>query len=206
VRSRTTLALTALSSALVTALSAGTASAAERDGARFRYGAAMEVGGLFAPGVVDLGFIGVQGQLGVQLSHLVGIYAAPNIDLVRGSRQRGVQIGGALLIDFTLAHVLTIGVGPDLAGFTALGGGAMSGGVLYGARLHLAINPLVGIARDGIRRRALTIGLDLRLATGGAAAVLSTGEPAGGGVLASRRAAAGELMAAPTLTIGYQAF
>lgn len=199
---QTTLALTALSAAFVTALAAGPASAQEvrdqwdrGDRARLRYGAALEGGGLIAPGVVDLGFIGVQGQLGVQLDNVIGIYAAPHIDLVRGHRERGVQIGGAMLVDFTLAHVFTVGVGPDVAAFVALGRGELSGGILYGARLHLAVNPLVEIARDGARRRALTLGFDLRLVSGGAAGALST-----------RRAAADELVASPTFTIGYQAF
>jgi hypothetical protein len=199
VRSRTTVGLMALSAAFVTALSAGTAFAEvrvrDRDASRLRYGVALEGGGLVAPGVVDLGFAGIQGQLGVQLDHLIGVYAAPHIDMVSGARALGIQVGSALLIDFTLAHVFTVGVGPDIAGFVALGGGEAAGGLLYGARLHLAVNPLVSIAADGIRRRALTIGLDLRLATGGSAGVLST-----------RRAGVGELVAAPMLTIGYQAF
>lgn len=205
-RARATLTLTALSVAIVTALSAGTASAQtrystrvqyrEKDEARIRYGVALEGGGLFAPGVVDLGFVGVQGQLGVQVDNLLGFYVAPNIDMVSGSRQeRGVQLGGAALVDFTLGHVFTVGVGPDIQGFAALGRGEVAGGLLWGARLHLALNPLVSIARDGVRRRALTIGLDLR-----------TVIAAGAGTLSTRRAAADELVASPTLTIGYQAF
>lgn len=194
-RSRTTVALTALSTALVTVLAAGTASAQEEDEARVRYGVALEGGGLFAPGVVDLGFFGIQGQLGAQLNDLFGMYAAPHADIVSGWGGTGLQLGGAFMFDFTLLHVFTVGVGPDIAGFAAIGGGGISGGLLYGARLHLAVNPYVEISDDGARRQALTIGLDLRLGTGGGAGTLST-----------RHAAAGEIMAAPTLTIGYQAF
>jgi hypothetical protein len=209
--SRRMLALTALSAGLVTALFAGEASAQvrypDRDGGRLRYGVALEGGGLFAPRVVDLGTIGLQGQLGVQFDHLLAVYAAPNIDFVSGWRQEGVQMGGALMVDFTLLHVFTVGIGPDIAGFVASGGGETSGGILYGARLHLGVNPIVMIDRDGIRRRGLTIGLDFRLVTGGGAGVVRSMPPEGiDPILASRRAATADLVASPTITIGYQAF
>lgn len=207
---RTTLALTAQSLTLAAALFEGSASAqtryapARENEPRLRYGAALEGGGLFAPGVVDLGTLGLQGQIGVQFNRLVGFYAAPSLDIVSGHRTTGVQLGGALLVDFTLLHVFTVGVGPDIAGFTAAGGGEMAGGLLYGARLHLAVNPFVHIDRRGGRRQALTLGLDLRLATGGGATVLSTTPDP---VLSGRRAASSEdLVASPTLTLGYQAF
>jgi len=166
-----------------------------QESTRIRYGVALEGGGLFAPGVVDLGFVGVQGQLGVQIDDLLGVYAAPHIDVLGGPTGSGVQLGGALLVDFTLAHIFTVGVGPELAGFAALGGAGLSGGILFGARLHLAVNPLVVLSRHGLRRKALTLGLDLPLFAGGGAGALST-----------TRAATDELVASPTFTIGYQAF
>lgn len=193
--SRTTLAWSAATALLVTTSFPTIAAAREPDGARIRYGVALEGGGLFAPGVVDLGTLGLQAQLGVQFNHLVGLYAVPSFDLVGGYHRSGVQIGGALLIDFTIADVFTIGIGPDVAGFTAVGGGELAGGILFGSRLHLALNPIVRFDRNGVRRRALTIGVDFRFATAGGAAVLS-----------SRSSTSAELVASPTLTIGYQAF
>ena len=192
-----TIAGTVLSAALTTVLLASTASAQPwpvRDRARLRYGIALEGGGLFAPGVADLGTLGLQAQLGVQASNLLGVYAVPSVDLVSGRSATGVRMGGALLVDFTLAHVITVGIGPDLSGFVAVGGDEVSGGMLFGARLHLAVNPFVSITR-GVRRQALVIGLDLLL-----------GGVGGASVLTSRGAAAADLVAAPTLTIGYQAF
>lgn len=194
-RSRTTLALAHATALLVTTLWASTAAAQEPDGPRIRYGVALEGGGLFAPGVVDLGTLGLQAQLGVQFNHLVGLYAVPSFDMVGGYHHSGLQVGGAVLIDFTILDVFTIGVGPDLAVFTAVGGGDLAGGILYGSRLHLALNPIVSFDRDWVRRRALTIGVDFRFTTAGGAAVLS-----------SRGGRSEEVIASPTLTIGYQAF
>lgn len=205
-RKRPIVALTVLSAALLAALSAGTASAQtrvrdhrdrdwDRDGARLRYGVALEGGGLFAPGVADLGFIGLQGQLGVQFNNLFAIYAAPNLDFVSGWRESGFQVGGALLADFTIFHVFTVGIGPELEGFVVGGDGDMAAGVHLGARLHLAVNLLVKVDRREARRQALMIGLDLRLVSGGAA-----------GELSGRGPSAAELVAGPTLMIGYQAF
>ncbi len=191
----TTLALSAATASLVMISGMDTASAREPDGARIRYGVAVEGGGLFSPGIVDLGTLGLQAQLGVQFNHLVGVYVAPSFDIVGGDRHSGFQIGGALLIDFTIHDFFTIGIGPDLAGFTTMGRGELAGGVLFGSRLHLALNPIVGFDRNGVRRRALMIGVDLRLVTAGGAAVLS-----------SRGGAADEIVASPTLMIGYQAF
>lgn len=160
-----------------------------------RLGIALEGGGLFAKGLAELGFIGLQGQLGVQFNDVFAVYAAPNVDYVTGWQQAGFQVGGALLADFTILHVFTVGIGPELAGFVVGGEGDLTAGALFGARLRLALNPLVNIDRRRDRREALTIGLDLRLVSGGAA-----------GQLAGRGPGAAELVGGPTFFLGYQAF
>ena len=210
-RARLTIAVASVSTALLAALSSETASAQTRyrdhrepryrapvrdgDEARMRLGIALEGGGLFAPGLAELGFVGLQGQLGVQFNDVFAVYAAPNVDFATGWRQAGLQVGGAVMADFTILHVFTIGIGPELEGFVVGGGGDLTGGVLFGARMRLALNPLVSIDRRQARREALTIGLDLRLVSGGAA-----------GQLSGRGAGAADLVGGPTLFIGYQAF
>lgn len=210
---RSILTLAASSAALVTVLATGSASAqpgpaqpaapAEpKDGARFRGGVALEGGALLVPGVINLGLAGVQGQLGAQINNNFGVYAVPSFAVVFGSLG-GIHLGAAVMVDYTfLDNLLTVGIGPDFASFAAIGGSSSgvsaAGGGLYGARLHFAINPAVSIGDNGIRRKALTIGVDLRLYTGGAGFASSGTNGAS--------AAVSEFVAAPTLSLGYNAF
>lgn len=238
-RFQSTLTLTALSAAIATVLSVGTASAQQpepeqpppppqfqpapqpqpvmqpqpqpqperkKDGVRFRGGIALEGGGMLVPGIINLGLAGVQGQLGAQINNSFGVYAVPSFQIVFGGLG-GLQVGAAVLVDYTfLDDILTVGVGPDVASFVAFGGTASSGdlsvtaaaGSFYGARLHFAVNPVVDIGANGIRRKSLTIGVDMRLYSGGAAFATSGTN----GVAA----AVTDFVAEPTLSIGYQAF
>jgi hypothetical protein len=192
------------------ALSGGQAFAAEEDpdtveppdAARFRGGVSAGGGAIVVPDAVNLGLAGVQGQLGVQINHLVGLYAVPEFDVVFGE-MGGVHFAGALLVDFSIIDEISIGVGPEAAMFAAIGsndgtGVAAAGGALYGARLHLGFQPVWGRGDNGVRRQALTIGVDMRFLAGeaGFAAVSAT----------TAEAAERPFVLSPMLTIGYQAF
>jgi hypothetical protein len=171
------------------------------DGARFRGGVALEGGALIVPSIFSVGVLGVQGQLGAQINNEFGVYAVPSFDIVFGS-VGGVNLGFAVMVDYTLDDSLTFGVGPDVDAFAAFGGGSGSvtaaGGALYGARLHFGWNPALSHETNRARRKALTIGVDVRLLGGGAgfASASSSSASAGGGTF----------VLSPMLTIGYNAF
>ena len=175
---------------------------APRDGARFRGGVALEGGSLIVPGIFSVGVAGVQGQMGAQINNMIGVYAVPSFDIVFGS-VGGVNLGFALMVDFTLLDdAITVGAGPDSDAFLAFGNSSSSvsaaGGSLYGARLHFGWNPLVSHEETRARRKALTIGADVRLLGGGAGfATVSN---------SSGSAAGGTFVLAPMLTVGYTAF
>jgi len=175
------------------------------DHARFRGGVAAEAGALVVPGVVTVGVAGVQGQIGAQVNNLVGVYAVPTFDIVFG-RVGGVNLAFAVMVDFTLDDTFTVGVGPDVGAFAAIGGGSDTvsgaGGALYGGRLHFSWNPVLSREGSSGRRRALAIGADLRVLTGGAAFATVSNSSAG----TSTTAAANNFVLAPYLTIGYQSF
>ncbi len=163
------------------------------DGVRFRGGISAEGGALLLPGIINLGVAGVQGQLGVQINHLIGVYVVPAFDIVFGP-MGGINLAGAALIDFTFKNIFTVGAGPDVGTFVALSLGAgAAAGAGYGGRIHLALN-LGGRGDDGIRRRAFVIGADLRLLYGGSATSTASG------------AAITRFIIAPMLTLGYLAF
>lgn len=174
------------------------------DGARFRGGFALEGGALIVPGVISVGVVGVQGQLGGQINNNWGVYAVPSFDIVFGA-VGGVNLGFAVMVDYTLDDSLTFGVGPDLDLFGAIGGGggtvAAAGGALYGARLHFGWNPAIS-HESNRRRRAFTIGADMRLLGGGAGfvAVSNTSTRTTGS------AVGGTFVLLPMLTLGYNAF
>lgn len=134
-----------------------------------------------------------------------GVYAVPRFDVVFGVLG-GVNLGAAIMVDYTLDDSLTFGVGPDLDLFGAIGGGggtvAAAGGALYGARLHFGWNPALSHETNRPRRKALTIGADMRLLGGGAGFVSISNT--GSGTTGS--AAGGTFVLLPMLTIGYTAF
>ena len=150
------------------------------------------------PGRFSVGIAGVQGTMGVQINNLVGVYAVPSFDIVFGS-VGGVNLGAAFMVDFTLLDdAITVGGGPDVDLFAAFGSLTVVGGALYGARLHFGWNAIVSHEESRARRKALTIGADVRLLGGGAGFATTTSSSASGG--------GGTFLLAPMLTVGYTAF
>lgn len=183
------------------------------DRARFRGGVSGEGGAIIIPtetasgeaSTVILGAAGVQGQIGVQINNLIGIYAVPSLDILFGEAG-GLGVAAAILVDFTIEDMVSIGVGPDVGAFAAFGvtiGDAntttFAGGANAGARIHLAVHPVVGIGENGIRRKAFSIGLDTRL-LGGFSVAGSVGDDG------ETDSGATQFVFSPVLTIGYTAF
>jgi len=172
------------------------------DGARFRGGVGLD-GGVFAlPSLkLNLGAIGAYGHIGAQINDLVGVYAIPEFDILFG-HLGGVSPGLGVVVDFTIADRFTVGVGPDVSYFAAIGLGSTSvaaaGGAGFGARIHLAAYPAVGRSDTAPRRKAFAIGLDTKiLAEAGASeSVGSNGVAAAAGYGVALHA---------MLTIGYEA-
>lgn len=184
---------------------------AKPDNVRFRGGIALEGGGIIVPNFFNVAVVGFQGQVGVQINNLVGVYVAPSFDAVFG-KYGGINVATALLVDFTPIPMITIGVGPDVGAFVGLGvdtsatGASLGtiGGGLMGGRLHFGFNPVIGGSdANPSRRKALVIGLDARLLAGGAGYVAVGGSTSGGSVSGGARSG---FVFAPQLTIGYQAF
>ena len=208
-----TKTILSIASTLVVGLSlftASTASAQEKDGGRFRGGVGLEGGAMIVPGGGgSFGLAGVQGQIGYQISNLIGVYAVPNFDIVFG-KVGGVNVGAALMVDFTPTELITVGAGASFADFAAIGGtsngtglatATVAGGSLYGGRLHLGINPAVSIGENGIRRKGLVIGIDVNLLTGPFASETAT---SGGGLTAT--VSDRSFVIQPMASISYQAF
>lgn len=185
----------------------------EMDGPRFRGGVSLNGGALIVPGVVNIGSIGVQGQLGVQINNQWGIYAIPSFDIIVG-HVGGVGIGGGVLAEFTFPGIpISVGAGPEAGLFAAIGASSgcgttgqtgsvcttsTAGGALYGARFRFAFHPV--IVRQGIRRKAFTIGADLRVLTG------AFGATSENSTTVSSAASVNSLALSPAVFIGYTAF
>lgn len=148
----------------------------DADEVRFRGGVALE-GGVFAIPEIQqsYGTVGVHGDIGVQFNDRVGLYWAPGIDAVLGQLY-GVLFASAILVDFTFDDTFTLGLGPDLNLIAAgpLGelddrsGAFVSGlaGLQGGGRLRLAVYPGTAFGEDKIRRKAFTLGVDVRFLGG----------------------------------------
>jgi hypothetical protein len=218
-KSRQARTLAASGAVLASLLTAGVASAqyyapppppgyVEVDGPRFRGGISLNGGALVVPGVVTIGSIGVQGQLGVQINDQWGVYAIPSFDVIIGSLG-GIGIGAGVLAEYTFPGLpISLAAGPEAGLFVAIGGSgcdstvgtcSAAGGALYGGRLRFEYHPI--IVRRGIRRRALTIGADFRFLTGDFGA--STVNTSGNGTVS---ASANSFALSPALFIGYTAF
>lgn len=174
----------------------------DADRARFRGGIVGEAGALIITDPAKaLTAFGAQGHIGVQFSDLVGLYLAPSLDIIVGDLG-GVSVGSAVLVDFTFDDTWQFGIGPDAEAFAAIGVDSNSaqgaGGELYGGRLHFAVFPAVGDGEDGIRRKGLALGVDVRMLVGEVlgATVTSTGVTA----------SSSSFIVAPTAFIGYEAF
>jgi len=175
------------------------------DGPRFRGGINLGGGGLFVPGEVNLGKIGLEGQLGVQLNNQWAIYATPSFDILGGS-YGGLNVGASLLVEFTLPGVpLSFGIGPTAGDFVVFGSTSCdqqgfcatseAGGAYWGGKLRFEVHPV--IVRQGWRRRAFTIGLDLDFIRGDYGAVDTSGTTA---------VATGSFGISPRVFLGYTAF
>jgi hypothetical protein len=188
--------------------------AQEPDWARFRGGISLEGGALLVPGVVNIGGIGLVSQLGVQINNNWGVYAIPNFDILAG-KLAGLSVGAGVLFDYTFDNIpISVGGGPEVGAFVAFGGSGCSnqgdgtacttisdaGGAFYGARLHFAYYPVIVRYRGLPRRRALSIGFDLRLLEG------AFGSASSNAMTATASATANGFAASPMLSIGYTAF
>jgi hypothetical protein len=128
------------------------------DGPRFRGGVAFSAGGAFVAGW-ELGMAGVDGRVGIQLNNLIGIYVQPYFMLGSGERNgvRGFTgfAGGAAMVDFTFFDRFFAGAG---------GGGAILNNPGAG-ELHIRLGayPLFGRGLDGVRRKGLMTGVDMRV-------------------------------------------
>lgn len=189
-------ALLAATAALASATDAAAQEAdGDADGARFRGGIRGQGGVMIIPDAGEsLPFAGVQGDIGAQINDLVGVYWSPSLDIFFGDAG-GPFFGSAVIVDFTIGDHFQIGGGPDVGALLIVGDGGGAAAALYGGRLHIAGYPLVGTGEDGIRRKGLALGADLRINVG-EIAVASTGG-AGVGSL---------LLLTPTAFIGYEAF
>ncbi|HEY4119715.1 MAG TPA: hypothetical protein VGM56_17730 [Byssovorax sp.] len=174
-------------------------------GVRFRGGIAGEGGMLFSTGIggATLGVAGIQGQAGVQITNLVGVYAVPSADLVFGDLT-GLNLGGAVLVDFTIVDRVAIGGGPEVGAFVALSQkgtkDAGAAAAVYGGRVHVGVYPFGG---GSGKRSGLEIGADLHLDTGpieSGTVSLKRGLPSGFNTATSH------FLLAPMLTIGYASF
>lgn len=177
----------------------------DRDGGRFRGAIAGTAGALVYPDAgLALGITGVQGEIGGQINDLVGIVFIPGLGVVFG-KQGGLYASAAALVDFTIDDLISFGVGPEATSYLAIGangdgsGGSASGGGLVGGRLHFAVHPALGYGQNGIRRKALSIGVDLRFLRGPAAAV-EFGENGGG------TGSVNAFIFSPMVSLGYTAF
>jgi hypothetical protein len=146
------------------------------DEVRFRGGVALE-GGVFAIPEIkqSYGTLGVHGDIGVQFNDLVGLYWVPGVNAVLGQLY-GVLVASAILVDFTFEDTFTLGLGPDLnliaagtIGETEDRAGAFVSalaGLQGGGRLRLAVHPGTAFGEDKIRRKAFTLGADVRFLGG----------------------------------------
>ncbi len=166
----------------------------EPDGVRFRGGVGLEVGGLFITNLVgaNLGAIGVQSQLGVQLNRNWGVYATPGFDIAFGDGT-GVTLGAGVLADYTFTGIpIGVAAGPTFGTLLAVGGdGGGAAGVYYGAKLRGAWYPIM--VQNGFRRKALYVSLDLSILGFGVSNGVET-------------VSTGIILVSPMASVGYQAF
>src|SRR5262245_4390050 len=105
----------------------------QEDGARFRGGVALEGGPFVLAGCCALGSVGVAGHLGAQINNNWGVYAIPSFDIAFG-KGSGVNLGAAVVADYTLNDMFSFGAGLDSGAFLTLGNSTASAGAVYGGR------------------------------------------------------------------------
>ncbi len=181
--------------AIVSAVSASllvTSTALADDRVRFRGGVSAAGGVLVAPETdVALGTAGIQGEVGVQFNDFIGVSWVPQVDLGLGSGVGGLNLSTAVLLDINPIDFITLGIGPDVGVFAAVGNDEAAAGANFGGRFRFQVHPLIIEGRHG-RRSALTVGADLRVLDGG--------------TLSSSRYDTRGFVFQPMLTLGYTAF
>lgn len=129
------------------------------DHVRFRGGVDLTGGGIFLNGV-GVGLVGVDAQLGVQINHLIGVYAEPHLVFGGGSYANATGLDGVVgvtgVIDFTFDRI-QVGAG---AGFAYTGVNNFYGSPEVEAKF--AFYPVLGHGYRG-RRRGLMIGANVHL-------------------------------------------
>ena len=149
----------------------------DADAARLRAGAALEGGGVFIPSVLNVGSVGVLGELH-PINRSWAVYAVPSIDAITGNTSTrspfnasgpasGVGLGGAVLVDYTLSDAISFGAGVDVDGVLSQGGSGWvnQSGLFVGGRLRVVYRTLVTGAGTR-RRKGLALGIDMRLLDG----------------------------------------
>lgn len=149
---------TTTSSAVATSPAPRADAAPRPDGVRFRWGIQAAGGGEFVSNFA-FGMGGLEGQIGVQVSELLGIYVQPYLAFGAGSIGSGVvgltgTAGASLLVDFTFLDRL----------FVAVGGGY---GILnnpHGPEIHVRLGgyPAMGFGENGYSRHGLVLAVDGR--------------------------------------------
>ncbi len=176
----------------------------ENDEARFRGAIQLDVGAFTYPAApLALGAAGLSSQLGAQINDEFGIVVVPGVDIMFGSLG-GLSLSSAVMFDYTLDSTWSFGLGPDFGVFAAAGGdGTTSGvaaGVNYGGRLRAAFYPVIARGQDGIRRKALSLALDVRMLGGPAGVATASTDTVGA------TASPNAFVLSPVFTLGYQAF
>lgn len=138
--------------------SAAPAAEGDKDGFRFRGGVSATAGTML---ISDYsGFLGgVDAHLGVQVNDMIGVYAVPHLSfgpVSVGSVSTFIGVLSATAVaDVTLIDQVFVGAG---GGFGVVNN--PSGPVLH---FRAGGYPLVGDGKDGIRRKGLMLGGDVRM-------------------------------------------
>lgn len=130
----------------------------DRDGFRFRGGVSLAAGTMILSNYS--GFLaGVDGRLGVQINDMIGVYAVPHLTLGPVSAGGFSTFIGVFsttaVVDVTLIDQIYVGAG---GGFGVVNNPT-------GPTLHFRAGgyPLMGYGENGIRRKGLMVGADMRM-------------------------------------------
>lgn len=114
---------------------------------------------------LDSGFVGgLWGQIGVQINPLVGVYYQAHLMLGGFAQPGGVLLGGfgfnELMVDFTLADVLQLGIGPSIDFISACDQVTCGDFAYFGgdARIAVAFGHWL---RGGRARTGFMLGVDI---------------------------------------------
>lgn len=128
------------------------------DGVRFRWGIQAAGGGEFVSNF-EFGMGGLEGQIGVQINELLGIYVQPYLAFGAGSVGSGLvgltgTAGASLLADFTFLDRL----------FVAVGGGYGLLNNPHGPEIHVRLGgyPAMGFGGNGYSRHGLVMAVESR--------------------------------------------